>query len=174
MHQPQAVNELQVEDNVTQFFEPERVRQLVLGYTAPFRARASARESMSIDKAYSAAAAAGSRTRSIRCSSLPEGAADRVRIDAPEARARGVELTLRREAETRPVRAGPAYRYASAEDREGDRWVAPRSLGADGRHCHLVAAGPARMEFSLAGPGTQWHADYRARHRDHATAWRWL
>ena len=26
MHQPQAVNELQVEDNVTQFFAPERVR----------------------------------------------------------------------------------------------------------------------------------------------------
>ena len=40
-----------------------------------------------------------SRTCSIRHSSFPKAASDRIRIDAPEARARGVELTLRREAE---------------------------------------------------------------------------
>ena len=30
---------------------------------------------------------------------IPEGAPDRIRIDAPKARARGVELTLRRDAD---------------------------------------------------------------------------
>ena len=123
MYQPQAVNELQVEDNVTQFFEPERVRQLVLGYTRHFGHGISARVDV-YDKAYS-------RLRPRFENALdpvqlmPEGAADRVRIDAPEARARGVELTLRREAEA-GLAGWISYGYASAEDREDDRWV-PRS-----------------------------------------------
>ena len=51
MHQPQAVNELQVEDNVTQFFAPERVQQCVLGYTHHFARGLSARLDV-YDKAY--------------------------------------------------------------------------------------------------------------------------
>ena len=36
VHQPQAVNELQVEDNVTEFFGPERSEQFVIGYARHF------------------------------------------------------------------------------------------------------------------------------------------
>ncbi len=95
-HQPQGVHELQVEDDVTQFFEPERVRQSVLGYTHRFDRGLSARVDV-YRKEYS-------RLRPRFENALdpmqliPEGAVDRVRIDAPEAEASGVEITLRREA----------------------------------------------------------------------------
>jgi hypothetical protein len=123
MHQPQAVNELQVEDNVTQFFRPERVRQVVVGYTHHFQQGISARLDV-YDKAYSHL-----RPRYENAldpvQMIPEGAADRVRIDASEARARGVELTLRREA-LKGFAGWVSYAYARAEDREADRWV-PRT-----------------------------------------------
>jgi len=120
MHQPQAVNELQVEDNVTQFFEPEQVRQAVIGYTRRFEYGISARLDV-YDKAYSHL-----RPRFENAldpvQMIPEGAADRVRIAATEARARGVELTVRREAET-GFAGWVSYAYARAEDRDDGRWV---------------------------------------------------
>ena len=97
-HQPQGIHELQVEDNVTQFFEPERVQQLVLGYGHRFDGGWSARVDV-YRKDYS-------RLRPRFENALdpmqliPEGAVDRVRIDAREAEANGVELTVRREAES--------------------------------------------------------------------------
>ena len=97
VYQPQAVNELQVEDNVTQFFEPERSEQIVVGYTRRFSRGLSLRVDV-YDKEYSHL-----RPRYENLLDpiqlIPEGAQDRIRIDAPEARARGVELTFRREAE---------------------------------------------------------------------------
>jgi hypothetical protein len=95
--QPQAANELQVEDNVTRFFEPERSEQIVVGYTRHFTRGLSLRVDI-YNKDYSHL-----RPRFENLLDpiqlIPEGAADRVRIDAPEARARGVEITFRREAE---------------------------------------------------------------------------
>jgi hypothetical protein len=122
-HQPQAVNELQVEDNVTQFFAPERVQHWVLGYTHRFARGLSARLDI-YDKAYH-----DLRPRFENALDpvqlIPEGAADRVRIDAPEARARGVELTLRREAEL-GLSGWVSLALARAEDREDGAWT-PRT-----------------------------------------------
>jgi len=97
VYQPQAANELQVEDNVTQFFEPERSEQFVIGYTRRFSGGMTLRVDV-YEKNYSHLRA---RFENLLdpIQLIPEGAADRIRIDAPEARARGVELTFRREAE---------------------------------------------------------------------------
>lgn len=122
-YQPQSVNELQVEDNVTQFFAPERVQQWVLGYTHHFAWGLSARIDI-YDKAYE-----DLRPRFENALDpvqlIPEGSADRVRIDASEARARGVELTLRREAE-RGLSGWVSLALARAEDHEDGVWT-PRS-----------------------------------------------
>jgi hypothetical protein len=97
LHQPQGLHELQVEDDVTTFYRPERVHQAVLGYAHRFGPGLSARIDV-YQKDYS-------RLRPRFENALdpvqliPEGSLDRVRIDAPEACARGLELTLRREAE---------------------------------------------------------------------------
>jgi len=122
-HQPQSVNELQVEDNVTQFFRPERVSSWVLGYSRRFGAGFSARLDV-YDKSYD-----DLRPRFENALDpielIPEGAADRVRIDATEARARGVELTVRREAE-RGLSGWLSVAFARAEDRDTGGWT-PRS-----------------------------------------------
>jgi len=118
VYQPQAVNELQVEDNVTQFFEPERSEQIVVGYTRRFSRGLSLRVDV-YNKDYSHL-----RPRYENLLDpiqlIPEGAQDRIRIDAPEARARGVELTFRREAE-RGLSGWVSLSLAEAvEDVEGD------------------------------------------------------
>src|SRR6185295_17576247 len=83
VYQPQAVNELQVEDNVEQFFEPERSEQFVVGFTRRFSRQLSLRVDV-YDKEYS-----DLRPRFENLLDpiqlIPEGAADRIRIDAPEA-----------------------------------------------------------------------------------------
>ena len=118
VYQPQAVNELQVEDDVEQFFEPERSEQFVIGYTRQFTHGLSLRVDV-YDKEYSHL-----RPRFENLLDpiqlIPEGAADRIRIDAPEARARGVEFTLRREAE-RGLSGWVSVSIAEAvEDVQGD------------------------------------------------------
>lgn len=123
LHQPQAVNELQVEDNVTQFFAPEKVTQAVIGYSRHFGHGISARVDV-YDKDYENLRARYENVfDSIQL--IPEGALDRIRIDAARARARGIELTVRREAE-RGIAGWLSYAYARAEDLDGDRWT-PRS-----------------------------------------------
>lgn len=123
MHQPQAVNELQVEDGVTRFFAPERVRQAVIGYTQRFSHGLSARLDV-YDKAYEELRPRFENALdSVQL--IPEGAADRIRIDAPEARARGVELTLRRAAE-RGLAGWISLGWARAEDFDDGEWR-PRS-----------------------------------------------
>ena len=119
VYQPQAVNELQVEDNVTQFFEPERSEQFVVGYTRRFPKGLSLRVDV-YDKEYS-----DLRPRYENLldpiQMIPEGATDRIRIDAPEARARGVELTFRREAE-RGLSGWMSLSLAEAVEKVGDEW----------------------------------------------------
>jgi hypothetical protein len=53
---------------------------------------------------------------------IPEGAVDRVRIDANEAEATGVELTIRREAE-RGFAGWLSLVFAKARDRDADGWT---------------------------------------------------
>ena len=123
MHQPQSVNELQVEDNVATFFGPERVTQAVIGFSRHFPHGITARVDI-YDKRYD-----DLRPRFENALDpiqlIPEGAPDRIRIDASQARARGVELTVRREAE-RGLAGWVSYAYARAEDFDQGNWV-PRS-----------------------------------------------
>jgi outer membrane receptor for ferrienterochelin and colicin len=122
-YQPQAVNDLQVDDNVTQFSRPESVSSWVLGYSRRFGAGFSARLDV-YEKNYD-----DLRPRFENALDpielIPEGAADRVRIDASEARARGVELTVRREAE-RGLSGWICLSFARAEDHDADGWT-PRA-----------------------------------------------
>jgi outer membrane receptor for ferrienterochelin and colicin len=122
-YQPQSVNELQVEDNIIRFSAPERVSSWVLGYSRRFGAGFSARLDL-YEKTYS-----DLRPRFENALDpielIPEGAADRVRIDASEARARGVELTVRREAE-RGLSGWVSLTFSRAEDHDRDGWT-PRS-----------------------------------------------
>ena len=119
VYQPQAVNELQVEDNVEQFFEPERSEQIVVGYTRQFARGLSLRVDV-YDKEYS-----DLRPRFENLLDpiqlIPEGAVDRIRIDASEARARGVEFTLRREAE-RGLSGWISLSLAEAEEQVQGEW----------------------------------------------------
>ncbi len=120
VHQPQRVNELQVEDNVTRIFEPERARHIVLGYTHRFAHGLSARLDL-YDKAYEDLRPRFENALD-NTQLIPEGAIDRIRIDAPEARARGVELTVRRVAE-RGIGGWLSLALARAEDFEDGEWV---------------------------------------------------
>ena len=146
-YQPQSVNELQVEDNVTQFFEPESVRQWVLGYTHRFAGGFSARLDLY-----------GKHYQHLRpryenaldpIQLIPEGAIDRVRIDAPEARADGVELTVRREAE-RGFAGWLSVAVARAEDQEDGEWR-PRSWEQRETLTFGVSWTGASWNLSLAG-----------------------
>jgi len=128
MYQPQAVDQLQVEDNVSAFAAPERVRQAVISYTRKFAGGFSARVDL-YDKQYSDLRPRFENALD-QVQLIPEGAPDRVRIDASEARARGIEVTARRDVE-RGFAGWLSYVYARAEDLEDGRWV-PRSW--DQRH----------------------------------------
>ncbi len=119
VHQPQGVHELQVEDNVTQFFAPERVSHAVVGYTRHFSPGLSLRIEL-YRKSYE-----DLRPRFENALDpvqlIPEGSTDRVRIDAPSARARGVEITLRREA-SRGLSGWVSASVAKAEEQELGEW----------------------------------------------------
>jgi len=147
MHQPQSVNELQVEDDVEQFFGPEKSEQFVIGYTRHFPRDWSLRVDL-YDKAYS-----DLRPRFENLLDpmqlIPEGSPDRIRIDATEARARGVELTVRHEAD-RGLAGWVSVSIASAEDDVNGEWQS-RSWEQE----QTVAFGGswtgARWNVSLAG-----------------------
>jgi outer membrane cobalamin receptor len=147
VYQPQNVNELQVEDNVTQFFEPERSQQFVVGYTRHFTRGLSLRVDL-YDKEYSHL-----RPRFDNLLDpvqlIPEGDTDRIRIDAPEARARGIELTLRREAE-RGLAGWVALSIAKAEEKEQGVWY---SRGWERRQTLAFGSSwtGAKWNLSLAG-----------------------
>jgi hypothetical protein len=124
IHQPQGIHELPVEDNVTEFHRPERVSQSVLGYLHRFGNGLSLRADV-YRKAYS-------RLRPRFENALdplqliPEGALDRVRIDAPIAHASGVEVTVRREAE-RGLAGWMSLALARAREKVRNEGWTPRS-----------------------------------------------
>ena len=119
VYQPQAANELQVEDNVTEFFEPERSEQFVIGYARHISRAVSLRVDV-YEKDYSHLRP---RFENLLDPTqlIPEGSSDRIRIDASEARARGVELTLRREAE-RGLSGWVSLAFAEAQENVQGDW----------------------------------------------------
>jgi hypothetical protein len=125
VYQPQSVHELQVEDDVSTFFRPERSEQFVLGYARRFDHGLSLRVDVYDKKYEHLRPYFDNLLGSIQL--IPEGSTDRVRIDAPTARARGIEATLRRET-SRGISGWVSVALAKAEEREGDRWV-PRGWG---------------------------------------------
>ena len=112
--QPQRINELQIEDGVDSFFRAKRSDQMVVDYDHDFAGGMQLRVG-----AY--------RNRITRLHPrfenlfdplgvIPEAAADRVRVDADLATARGVELHLRGKNRRRWSWTG-GYTFASAKDR---------------------------------------------------------
>ncbi len=147
MHQPHGLSELAVEDDVTDFSRPERSRQAVIGYTRQFTPGFSARVDV-YQKDYSHLRPRFENALD-SVELIPEGEIDRIRIDAPRAQARGIELTLRREAE-RGMAGWLSVGWARARDQENGRWVA-RSWEQE----HSLSFGSswtgARWNISLAG-----------------------
>ena len=146
-HQPQAVNELQVEDDIEQFFGPERSEQFVIGYTRHFPRDWSLRVDV-YDKNYS-----DLRPRFENLLDpmqlIPESSIDRIRIDATGARAHGVELTVRHEAE-RGLAGWVSISVAKAEDEIGGEWQS-RSWEQEETVAFGASWTGAKWNISLAG-----------------------
>lgn len=120
LHQAQGIDGLQVEDGVAQFFEPERARHSVLGYTQRFGSGFSARVDV-YRKDYTRLHPRFENSLD-KVQLIPEGAVDRVRVDSNAAEASGVELTLRREAE-RGWAGWVSAAAARARDRDAVGWT---------------------------------------------------
>jgi outer membrane cobalamin receptor len=120
VYQPQGIDMLQVEDGVTQFFEPESARHAVLGYSRRFSHGFSTRVDV-YRKDYSRLHPRFENALD-QMQLIPEGGIDRVRIDANTAEASGVEVTVRREAE-RGFSGWICAAFARARDRDADRWA---------------------------------------------------
>jgi outer membrane cobalamin receptor len=119
VHQPQGINELQVEDGVTDFFAPEEAEQAALGYSW----RLGDAYSLRLDtywKDYSNLRARFENALDPH-ELIAEAEPDRVRIDAERARARGVEFSIRRDA-PRGWKGWLSYAYSQAEDLEDGTW----------------------------------------------------
>ncbi len=120
VHQPQGVNELQIEDDVTNFFGPERADQAVLGYLHRFAHGLSLRTDVYRKKYSNLRPRFENALDQVQL--IPEAALDRVRIDATEAEASGVEVTLRREAEL-GLTGWLSVALAKARERDADGWT---------------------------------------------------
>jgi len=146
-HQPQGIDELQVEDGVTGFFRPESAQQAVISYSHSFAHGLSARMDV-YNKEY-----ARLRPRFENALDpvqvIPEGSIDRIRIDAPEAEARGVELTVRREADA-GFAGWVSASFARARDHEDGGWV-PRTWEQQETFSFGASWTGARWSLNLAG-----------------------
>jgi hypothetical protein len=123
LHQPQGLHELQVEDDLARFFRPERVDQSVLGYTHRFDHGLSARLDVYRKRYTHLRPRFENALDPVQL--IPEGAVDRVRIDATTARADGVELTVRREAE-HGFAGWASVAFARTEEKTADEGWVPR------------------------------------------------
>ena len=152
-YQAQAINELQVEDGVTTFLQAERADHRVLGAEYDFGRGYSARAEL-YDKRFTQLRP---RFENIfdRVVMFPELHADRLRIDAISAEARGGELLFRKTGT--PVSGWISYARASAHDAlEGapgsaglPNAIVPRSW--DQRHTATF-----NLDYRL---GTHWNFD---------------
>lgn len=124
VHQPQGIDQLAIEDDDESFHRPERVEAFGFGYTRRFDEGLSARLDV-YHKHYT-------QLRPRYENALDpvqlifEGAIDRIRIDAPEAEAKGIELTVRREAE-QGFSGWFSVARSEARDRDVDNGWTPRS-----------------------------------------------
>lgn len=147
MHQPHAIDRLDVDDGQTQFYEPESARHFVIGYATKLFDTESLRFDL-YRKDYSDLRPRFENTlASVRL--IPAAEADRIRLNATRARTQGVELTVRRD--TREQWGGwISYGYAQAEDFEDRTWR-PRSWEQQ----HTVSLGIGRSgatwDVNLAG-----------------------
>jgi hypothetical protein len=147
-HQPQGINELQVEDGVTRFFPAQSAEQwdvgfdhrlaegMMLGVSAYHRAMSSVRPYY--------------ENLFDPFQLFPEDEPDRVRVAPDASLMRGVELTLARDL-GKAVSWRASYALASSEDRIDGAWV-PRSW--DQRHTfdfNLTWRHGSGWEFGMAG-----------------------
>jgi hypothetical protein len=141
--QGQGLDELQVEDGVSQFFPPEHAEHRVLSLQHGFGAGWSFRVE-AYEKRYS-----DLRPRFENVFDplelITEAQPDRIRIDADAARARGVELLLKR-APGQRWSGWLSYAYSEADDDDAGEWV-PRSW--DQRHA-------ASWGINYAGTNWNW------------------
>jgi outer membrane receptor protein involved in Fe transport len=143
IHQPQGVEQVQVEDGVTDFFEPERVDYVALGYSHPLWNGVDMRFDVYRKNYSDLRPRFENQLDSIRL--IPEAESDRIRIDATRARAQGIELSLRRS--TFEQWGGWfGYGYSQAEDEEDDVWV-PRSWHQ--RHTVSFGLGRASAKWAM-------------------------
>jgi outer membrane cobalamin receptor len=147
MSQPQGISELQIEDNVTQIFRPERSRQVTVGYSRALDYGLSLRLDV-YDKMYSDLRPRFENSLD-PIQLIPEGALDRVRINAPEARAQGIELTLRRDVK-QGLAGWMSVALAKAEDKEQGKWV-PRTWEQETTFSFGGSWTGAKWNVSLAG-----------------------
>jgi outer membrane receptor protein involved in Fe transport len=122
-YQAQNVNDLQVEDGITSFTGPEQVTQTVLGFIQPLPADLTFRLDVYQKQYHDLRPRYENALDPLEA--IPEADWDRIRIDAPRARAKGVEMTLRRDV---PGSWGGfiSYAYSKAEELENNVWR-PRS-----------------------------------------------
>ncbi|MBA3562944.1 MAG: TonB-dependent receptor [Gammaproteobacteria bacterium] len=144
-HQSQAIDELQIEDGMLDFFGPQRADHAILSLEHHFAGGLDLRVE-AYDKRY----------RDLRprfenlldpLVLLPELEPDRIRIDPEHARARGIELLLESN-DGSGVSWWTAYALSVAEDRLDGRWV-PRSW--DQRHA---------LDFGVNWPAGPWNLSW--------------
>lgn len=128
IYQGQNAGDLQIEDGVTAFYEPEQVTQTVLGVMQPVTAGLTLR----IDAYHKNYDDLHPRFENEvdPIEGIPEADVDRVRIDARRARSWGTEVTLRRDV-ANSWGGFLSYSYSKSEELDGGVWR-PRSW--DQRH----------------------------------------
>ncbi len=142
VYQPHGVDQLQVEDGVTDIFEPERVQHAVLGYTRMLGSGWSAGASL-YRKDYDDLRPRFENQFDYLVL-IAEAESDRIRIDASQARSAGIELTIKRQAQE-AWGGWLSYAFAEAEELDADGWH-PRSW--DQRHS---------ASFGLHREGAAWN-----------------
>jgi hypothetical protein len=153
-HQAQAIYELQVEDNVTDYQPAQRAEHRVVGIEQRFARGVEARLEL-YDKQLTHLRPRYENLYD-RLLIFPELRADRVRIAPERGQARGAELLVRSNAAA-PLSGWISYTLASVTDTIGGRDI-PRSW--DQRHAMTFSANyrrGARWNFNVAGT---WHSGW--------------
>ncbi len=147
--QSQRIHELEVEDGVQKFQPAQRSDQLSVAWERRSAHGWETRVGLYARRLSSLRPRFENLFNVIEL--LPEAERDRVRIDAPRARAHGLEFSLESPVGESRLSGGIVYSYSFAEDRDQGRWV-PRSW--DQRH---ALSGHLTLQL-----GSQWRASLAA------------